>query len=58
MMNIALKVPYLKDYLLGKIRTKLIGTMGGDVREVIIGGAALNADVGAFLDKVGFPYTV
>ncbi len=58
MMKLALRIPYLKDYLLGKIRSKLIETMGGEVREVIIGGAALNADVGAFLDKVGFPYTV
>lgn len=57
-MRFALKVPYLKDYLLGKIRTKLIMTMGGELREVIIGGAALNAEVGAFLDKIKFPYTV
>ena len=58
MMKFALMVPYLKDYLYGKIRSKLIDTMGGELREIIIGGAALNAEVGAFLDKIHFPYTV
>ncbi len=31
---------------------------GGEVRQIIIGGAALNADVEKFLRRIEFPYTV
>ncbi len=53
-----LKVPFVKDAIHQKIRKKLIRGLGGIAREVIVGGAALNPEVGAFLKKIGFPITV
>lgn len=31
---------------------------GGNFDEIIIGGAPFNAEVEAFLKKIGFPYTI
>ncbi len=53
-----LKVPIIKDAIHTKIRKKLLRGLGGIAREVVIGGAALNPEVGAFLQKIGFPITV
>ncbi len=53
-----LKVPFVRDAIHKKIRKKLIRGLGGTAREVIVGGAALNPEVGAFLKKNGFPITV
>ncbi len=53
-----LKVPFVRDAIHTKIRKKLLRGLGGVAREIIIGGAALNPEVGAFLQKIGFPITV
>ncbi len=58
LMKILLHVPLVDDRLLGKIKEKLTETFGGNVQEIIIGGAALNKDVEAFLRRIDFPYTV
>ena len=58
LMKIMLKVPILDDRLLAKIKEKLQETFGGQLHEFIIGGAALNKDVEAFLRKINFPFTV
>lgn len=57
-VRLLLKLPYFDEKLLGKIREGLIQAFGGEVRELIIGGAALNGDVERLLVRVGFPYTV
>lgn len=57
-LSLALKTPILKGVVHKKIRETLIETFGGEMREVIIGGAALNPQVEAFLTKIGFPITV
>ena len=57
-MKLMLKVPYLDEKLLAKIKDGLNQAFGGNVHEIIIGGAALNADVEAFLRRINFPYTV
>ncbi len=54
----ALKVPLLKNIVYKKIRESLIESLGGEFKEVIIGGAALNKEVEAFLYKIKFPFTV
>ncbi len=47
------------DKLLHKIIVRKIAkTLGGELKEVIIGGAAFNSHIGKFLSKGGFPYTV
>lgn len=53
-----LKVPVIKNLIHKKVRNSLITAFGGNCREVIIGGAALNAEVEAFLHKIKFPFTV
>ncbi len=54
----ALKIPILKDRVYAKIRQGLMDALGGNFHEVIIGGAALNKEVEAFLHKIKFPFTV
>lgn len=53
-----LKVPYLDELVLNKIRQQLIDAFGGCFSMVIIGGAPLNAEVEAFLHKIKFPVTI
>ncbi len=53
-----LKIPFVKDRIYAKIREKLINVFGGQVVEVVIGGAALDTEVGNFLKLIKFPYTV
>ncbi|MGQ1889632.1 AMP-binding protein [Thermophagus sp. OGC60D27] len=53
-----LKVPVVNKLILGKIKAKLVEVFGGEFREIVIGGAALNKDVEIFLRKIGFPLTV
>lgn len=57
-VSLALKIPGINNAIYGKIRRGLIEAMGGEMKEVIIGGAALNDEVGRFLSKARFPYTV
>ena len=53
-----MKVPGLNQVVLNKVRTELINAFGGEFYEVIIGGAAFNAEVEAFFKKMNFPFTV
>lgn len=58
MMKVLMHVPYVDDHLLGKIKDKLTQVFGGNLRQLIIGGAGLNRDVEEFLRRIKFPYTV
>lgn len=53
-----LKIPGLKNIVYKKVHAKLMDTFGGQLQEVVIGGAALNKEVGDFLTVIKFPYTV
>lgn len=53
-----LRLPILSGIVKRKMRDKLIAGMGGEVVNVIAGGAALNPEVGAFLQSIGFPISV
>lgn len=57
-MKILLKIPIISGIVLGKIKNQLMKALGGNLKEFIIGGAALNADVAEFLTKIKFPFTV
>lgn len=57
-MKLLMTVPFVNDRLLGKIKAKLNEAFGGELFEIIVGGAALNADVEKFLRRINFPYTV
>ncbi|HOO95757.1 MAG TPA: AMP-binding protein [Proteiniphilum sp.] len=54
----AMKIPVLEKLILSKIKNSLIHSLGGNFREVVIGGAALNAEVEAFFHKMKFPFSV
>ena len=53
-----LSLPILCNVVYRKIREQLSEGLGGDFRQVIVGGAALNPEVGEFLKRIGFPITV
>ena len=53
-----MKLPFLNQVVLDKVRAELINAFGGEFYEVIIGGAAFNKEVEAFFKKMNFPFTV
>lgn len=58
LMKMLRSTPIIKDKINDKIREQVVNAFGGKIYEVIIGGAALNQDVEAFMREIGFPYTV
>ncbi len=57
-VKVLLHIPFIRRVLLNKIRAKLTATLGGQFRELVIGGAAFNADAEKFFRKMRFPFTV
>jgi long-chain acyl-CoA synthetase len=57
-MKVLLAIPGLNMILHRKIREKLTVTFGGKFHEIVIGGAAFNADAEKFFKKIGFRFTV
>ena len=58
MLRWGLAVPGLDRKIYDQICKKLIEAFGGCFEEVIVGGAAFNAEVEEFLYKIKFPFTV
>ena len=56
--KILTKIPLLDAIVYTKVRKSMIDAFGGNLNEVVIGGAAINPDVEKFLRKVKFPYSV
>lgn len=53
-----IKVPIVNIFIRKKIKKKLINFFGGNLVEVVVGGAAINKEVERFLRFINFPYTV
>lgn len=53
-----IKIPIIRDKIFAKVKDKLISVFGGQVVEIVVGGAALDSEVGKFLSRIKFPYTV
>lgn len=53
-----LSVPFVDKAIYNKVKKKLTDVFGGNFKEVVIGGAALNKDVELFLKKIGFNFTI
>ncbi|MBQ7268955.1 MAG: AMP-binding protein [Bacteroidales bacterium] len=53
-----MKLPILDQFVQKKIRNGMIEAFGGRFEEVILGGAAFNPEVEAFMRKIHFPFTV
>ncbi len=57
-LKFALNIPLLNERIYAQICKKLSNAMGGNFREIIVGGAAMNQEVADFLTKIKFPYTI
>ena len=57
-MKVICKIPGLNKIIFKKIRTTLLNAFGGNVREIVMGGAALNPDVEKWFKRFKLPFTV
>jgi long-chain acyl-CoA synthetase len=57
-MRLLLSMPVISKKVREKICQEVIKAFGGQLYEVIIGGAAFNQEVESFLQRIEFPYTV
>jgi long-chain acyl-CoA synthetase len=57
-MKILLKIPGVNIILHKKINKTLTETFGGRFHEIVVGGAAFNAEAERFFRKIGFKFTV
>ena len=57
-MKVITAIPGFNQIIFKKIRTTLLNAFGGNVREIVMGGAALNPDVEKWFKKFGLPFTV
>ncbi|WP_311436324.1 AMP-binding protein [Hoylesella timonensis] len=58
MLKLLLNMPVINKKVEEKICQEVYQAFGGNLYQIIIGGAALNQDVEKFLHRIGFPYTV
>lgn len=52
------RIPGVNQLIFGKIRKALLTAFGGNVRTIVMGGAALNPDIEKWFKKIKLPYTV
>ena len=57
-MRIMMNIPIVNERIAGKIREKLLTSFGGNINEIVLGGAAIGKDAEDFLTKIKFPFTV
>ena len=57
-MKVICAIPGLNQVIFKKVRTKLLSAFGGNVREIVMGGAALNPEVESWFKKFKLPFTV
>jgi len=57
-MRLLLQMPIISTKVREMICQEVVKAFGGEMYEVIIGGAAFNQEVEQFLKRINFPYTV
>ena len=57
-MKVVTAIPGINQIIFKKVRTSLLSAFGGNVREIVMGGAALNPDVEKWFRKFKLPFTV
>ena len=57
-MKFLMRVPLVNDKIKAKVREQMMAAFGGNFYEIIVGGAAFNQEIEAFLRSINFPYTV
>lgn len=57
-MKVLLSIPLINVLIYKKIKASLMETFGGNLNEVVLGGAPLNAEAEAFFRKIKFPIAI
>ena len=57
-MKVLCAIPGVNQLIFKKVRTTLLNAFGGNIREIVMGGAALNPDVEKWFMKFKLPFTV
>ena len=57
-MRVICAIPGLNQVIFQKVRTSLLNAFGGRIREIVMGGAALNPEVESWFKKFKLPFTV
>lgn len=57
-MKLLLNMPMINKKVKEKIRDQVYEAFGGNLYQIIVGGAALNKEIEAFLKDIIFPFTV
>ena len=57
-MKFLMHVPLVNDKIRAKVREQLMNAFGGEFYEIVVGGAAFNQEIEAFMRSIEFPYTV
>jgi long-chain acyl-CoA synthetase len=57
-MKILINIPVVNKIIFKKINATLTESFGGNFREIVCGGAALNKKVEKFLTKIGFKFAI
>ena len=57
-MKFLMHVPLVSDKIREKVREQLMSAFGGEFYEIVVGGAAFNQEIEAFMRSIDFPYTV
>ena len=57
-MRVLTSLPIIKSIIYGKVRKTLLNTFGGNLRSIVLGGAAISLPVEKVMRKIRLPYTV
>ena len=58
LMRVLTSLPIIKNLIYGKVRKTLLNTFGGNLRSIVLGGAAISLPVEKVMRKIRLPYTV
>ena len=58
MMRILTSIPGISNIIYSKVRKTLLTTFGGNLRSIVLGGAAISLPVEKVMRKIRLPYTV
>ena len=57
-MKFLMHMPFISDKIRAKVREQLMNAFDGEFYEIVVGGAAFNQEIEAFMRSIEFPYTV
>ena len=57
-VRLLLAIPFTRHRIYNKVRDRLIDAFGGNIRQLILGGASVSDEVETFLRKIHFPFTI